>query len=93
MQVCDAEGLVCPHADHLVHFRIEGPGVIAGVDNGDPIDHDSFQAARHKVFHGLGLVVVKATRTPGRIALHAETEGLDSSEIILESSSDAATAR
>jgi len=85
VQVADAEGLVCPNAGHLVRFRIEGPGAIAGVDNGDPISHEPFQADRHKVFHGLGLAVVKATRSPGRILLHAEADGLDPAEIALES--------
>ena len=87
------KGLVCPNADHLVRFRVEGPGVIAGVDNGDPINHDSFKAAQHKVFHGLGLVIVKGTRTPGRISLRAEAKGLDRAEIVLQTSSDEPPAR
>ncbi len=87
VRVADAEGLVCPNADHLVRFRIEGPGSIAGVDNGDPINHEPFQSDRHKVFHGLGLAVVKAARNPGRIVLHAEAEGLDAAKIELQSDS------
>ena len=61
------------------------PATIAGTDNGDPIDHESFQSDRRKAFHGLALVVVKPARTPGRITLRAEAEGLEAAEIILES--------
>jgi beta-galactosidase len=87
VRVTDPGGLICPNAGHLVSFRIEGPGAIAGVDNGDPTNHEPFQSNRHKVFHGLGLAVVKATRSPGRIVLHAEADGLDPAEIALESNS------
>lgn len=89
VQVTDAEGLVCPSAGDLVRFRIEGPGMIAGLDNGDPTNHEPFGngADRHRVFHGLGLAVVKGMRQPGRIVLHAEADGLESAEIALESRS------
>ena len=85
VQVVDKEGRVCPTADHLVRFKLGGEAAIAGVDNGDPIDHESFKADRHKVFHGLGLVVVKGTQTPGRITLRAESEGLEAADAVMES--------
>jgi beta-galactosidase len=85
VRVIDRRGRVCPDADALVRFRLSGPGVLAGVDNGDPINHESFKADRHKVFHGLGLAVVKAGRTPGEITLRAEAEGLEPARIVLES--------
>ena len=85
VQVGDDAGLVCPNAGPLVRFSVTGPGTIAGVDNGDPIDHESFKADHHKVFHGLALVVVKPVRTPGKITLRAEAEGLEPAKIVLES--------
>jgi beta-galactosidase len=87
VRVTDAGGVVCPRADHLVRFRVEGPCTIAGVDNGDPTSHEPFQADRHMVFHGLGLAVLKATRSSGRIVLKAGAEGLDPAAIALESGS------
>jgi beta-galactosidase len=85
VQVTDAAGLLCPNADPLVRFHVEGAGTIAGTDNGDPIDHTSFQSDRRKAFHGLALVVIKPVRTPGRITLHADADGLEPAEIVLES--------
>ncbi|MGA2032967.1 MAG: glycoside hydrolase family 2 TIM barrel-domain containing protein [Thermoguttaceae bacterium] len=85
VRVTDADGRLCPGAEQLVRFQIEGPGTIAGVDNGDPTDHESFQADRHKVFHGLGLAVVKASRAVGRISLRARAAGLEPAEIVIES--------
>jgi beta-galactosidase len=85
VQVVDKEGRVCPSADHLVRFKLDGGASIAGVDNGDPTNHEPFKADRHKVFHGLGLVVVKATRTPGKAMLRAESEGLEAADVVIES--------
>jgi beta-galactosidase len=85
VRVTDAAGLVCPNADPLVRFRVEGPGAIAGTDNGDPIDHESFQAQHRKAFHGLALVVIKPARTAGRITLRAEADDLEPAGIVLES--------
>jgi hypothetical protein len=44
------------------------------------------------VFHGLGLVVIEGQRTPGRMTLRAEAEGLEPAEINLESSENPYTA-
>ena len=82
--VVDADGRVCPEASNLVWFHLAGPGTIAGVDNGDPTNHESFKADKHTVFHGLGLVVVGAGRSPGKITLRAEADGLEPAEVSLE---------
>ena len=78
------DGLVCPDAGQLVRFHLAGPGRIAGLDNGDPTDHESFQGSQHKVFHGLGLVVVQAARSAGRMTLRAEADGLEPAEISVD---------
>jgi beta-galactosidase len=75
--------------DHLVSFDLDGPGSIAGVDNGDPTNHEAFKgptpaAAQHRAFNGLALVVVKSARTPGTIVVRARAEGLKPAEIRIE---------
>ena len=67
VRVVDDHGTVCPAASNLVRFHLSGPATIAGVDNGDPMNHEPFKADRHTVFHGLGLVVVNSGRSPGKI--------------------------
>ena len=84
VRVVDDQGLVCPAAANLVRFHLSGPATIAGVDNGDPINHEPFKADKHTVFHGLGLVVVNAGRSPGKITLRAEADGLEVAEASLE---------
>ena len=69
VRVVDDQGVVCPGANHLVRFHVGGPATIAGVDNGDPTNHESFKADKHTVFHGMGLVVLSSGHKPGTIAL------------------------
>jgi hypothetical protein len=68
----------------------EGPGAIAGVDNGDPTSHEPFKATKRKAFHGLCLAVVKAARTPGEIRLTATSPGLESQPAAITTVSPAA---
>ena len=77
VSVVDAEGNIVPDAADEVNFTLEGQATIAGVDNGDPTNHESFQGHQHKVFHGLSLVVVEAGKQPGEIHLTAEADGLE----------------
>ena len=64
-----------------MRFALSGGGSIAGVDNGDPTNHEPFKgptpaAAQHKAFHGLQMVIVRAPRSAGALTLRAEAEGL-----------------
>ncbi len=76
VSVVDADGNVCPNADNEIEFKLEGPGKIAGLDNGDPTNHESFQGHQHKVFDGLGLVVLEAGTDAGNLTLTATTDGM-----------------
>jgi beta-galactosidase len=82
--IVDKEGHVCPNADNLLKFKIKGEGVIAGVDNGNPISHEYFKASERKAFHGLCLAVVQSKRERGSIHFYAECEGLEAADIILQ---------
>ena len=81
VEIMDKEGCVCPNADNLVKFKIEGKGFIAGVDNGNPISHEYFKTNKGKVFHGLCLVVVQAKNERGAIRLSAESAGLQAADL------------
>ena len=80
----DKEGRICPNADNLVKFKIEGDGVIAGVDNGNPVSHEYFKASERKAFHGLCLAVVQSKHKKGEIRLSAESEGLQAAEVFIK---------
>ena len=85
IEVEDKEGRVCPNADNLVKFIIEGEGVIEGVGNGNPISHEYFKANERKAFHGLCQAVVQSKRVPGTIRLVAESDGLQAAEVLIKS--------
>ena len=39
-------------AGDLVTFKIEGPGVIVAVDNGDKVSHEAYQGMQRQLFAG-----------------------------------------
>ena len=42
VEIVDKDGNLCPWAENLVEFKVEGPGFNAGVDNGSPISLEPF---------------------------------------------------
>ncbi len=82
VRVVDAHGrLSRADGNQPVRFTLSGPGSIAGVDNGDPTNHEPFVgptpgAAQHRAFHGLAMVIIRAPRSGGVVTLRAEAEGL-----------------
>ncbi len=83
VSVQDADGNICPTADDEIKFTLDGPGTIVGLDNGDATNHESFQGHQHKVFNGLGLVVIQAGAQTGDIHLTATADGLTSASTII----------
>ena len=80
IEIVDNNGRVCPNADNLVKFNIEGAGLLVGVGNGNSASHESFKANERKAFHGLCLAVVQSIRKSGAIKLSATSEGLQGAE-------------
>ena len=81
VRVEDKDGNICPMADNLVKFALDGPGTIAGVDNGNAATVEPFQADYRKAFNGLALVIVRGERgKAGRVKITATGEGLRAGE-------------
>jgi beta-galactosidase len=80
----DANGVPCPWADSLVSFKLDGPGVLAAVDNGDRADPAPYQATERKLFQGECVALVKAGATTGTITLTASAPGLPAAAIKIE---------
>ncbi len=86
VSIRDEAGGVVPRASARVRFRVEGPGEIMGVDNGDPTRLESFQAKDCRAFNGLCLVIVRTIAgRPGSIVLHAEADGLRRARVTVRS--------
>ncbi len=85
VQVVDAQGRVVPSADQQVHFSVEGPGAIIGLNNGDPTNHEPEKGFQHQVFHGLAQVIVQTTAgADGLLRLRAASAGLASGELVVK---------
>ena len=81
VSIVDAEGRTVPTAANDVQFRLEGPGEIIGVGNGDPSSHEADKSIQRSAFNGLALVIVQAAKEPGVIRLTAESPGLETGTV------------
>ncbi|MGI4804280.1 MAG: beta-galactosidase GalB [Janthinobacterium lividum] len=84
VKILDAAGNMVPDAENLVNFKVNGEAFIAGVDNGDPVTHDSFKVNYRKVFHGLALAIVQAKEKAGKVSFTASADGLQSATVNLQ---------
>jgi len=82
--VADKDGLLVPRTHNLVTFKVEGPGEIVAVGNGDAASHEPYQARQRKAYNGLCLAIVRAKAgEAGTIKLKAASAGLAGSEILI----------
>ena len=85
VEVLDRDGNLCPNADNEIHFDVNGNALaIAGLDNGDATNHESFQGRDHQAYHGLALAVLKSDyKVTGDAKLTASGAGLTPASITL----------
>jgi len=91
VEALDEKGVLCPLADNLIRFRIDGPAEIAGIGNGNPLSLEPFQADNHKLFNGKAMLILRAARQDcrgqgGQISVTAESDGLASASVTIQSS-------
>jgi beta-galactosidase len=85
IEVTDMDGILTPNADNRLKFKIDGPGVIAGVDNANIKDNDPYVADSRKAWHGRALVVIKSTQNSGDIQLTVSSPGLADAVVTIKS--------
>ena len=90
-RLVDAHGRSVPIAGNNVRFRIDGPGRVIGVGNGDPTSHEADKADHRRAFNGLCMAIVQADRKAGNILVTALSDGLASGRA--EVTAQAATPR
>ena len=81
VEILDEEGNLCPNADNLVNFEVEGDAFIAGVDNGSPISMERFKDNKRRAFYGKCLVVVQNRGKQGTAHLMATSDGLQPADV------------
>ncbi|WP_129717666.1 glycoside hydrolase family 2 TIM barrel-domain containing protein [Pedobacter sp. SYP-B3415] len=85
VDIVDEKGNLVPDAEQLVTFRLEGPGSIAGVDNGFQASVEPFKANYRKAYRGKCLVIVRPGSVEGSIKLTASADGLPAAQIVVKS--------
>ncbi len=86
VRIVDRNGTLCPHAELSIDYSIEGPGVIAGLCNGDPTSLKSFKGTEMKVFHGMAVVYLRSIDgQAGEITLKAMSGDLPPGSLTLKS--------
>jgi beta-galactosidase len=83
IEITDKNGILQPNAESLLHFKIDGPGIIAGVDNADLKDIDPYVGSTRKAWHGRALVVIRSTESAGDIILTVSSSGLTDASVII----------
>jgi beta-galactosidase len=76
LDVVDAQGIVVPQASNTIDFTLTGPGTLVGVDNGNPISHESYKGTSRSAFSGKALAIIQSTTTPGTVTLKAASGSL-----------------
>ncbi|MBV7530201.1 glycoside hydrolase family 2 TIM barrel-domain containing protein [Chitinophaga sp. sic0106] len=85
LQITDANGNPVPYADNQVDFSIEGPGVIAGTDNGYQADTLSLKNPSRQCWKGMALAIIQSTPKTGIIRLKASSAGIRPAIITIRS--------
>jgi beta-galactosidase len=91
VEVVDAQGRVMPIASNEVTFKVDGPGRLIGVGNGDPSCHESDKGNQRSAFNGLCMTIVQALKQPGEIRVEASADGLETASVTIQA--EAATLR
>lgn len=86
VSILDKDGNVCPNAEPELQFALSGDAAtIAGLDNGDPTNHEFFQGTQHKAFHGLALAILKSHEdATGAVTLKISGEGLEPATVSIQ---------
>jgi beta-galactosidase len=83
VDVIDAQGVLVPRANDKIDFAIDGPGTLAGVDNGDATNHESYKGPSRSAFSGRALAIIQSTTTPGTVTVKATSGSLEGSSVVI----------
>lgn len=76
IQIVDENGTLVPNSAGLIQFTTSGPAKILGVDSGNVVSIEPFQATERKAFQGRALAILRATGS-GTVGITASVEGLE----------------
>ena len=88
IELTDREGTLQPNAENRLQFSVNGPGVIAAVDNANLKDLDAYVGTTRKAWHGRAMVIIKSTKESAAIHLEVTSPGLESAIVKLKTIKD-----
>ena len=83
--VVDSAGVLNPGSEHLVNYKLDGPGRIRTIDNGDLTDQNLPGSPSKKMRKGKQLLILQAGSEPGDLVVSATAEGLRPSTVKIKS--------
>lgn len=84
VEAYDKDGNLCPLADNMIRFEIEGPGVIAAVENGNPQSLEPYVSNYRKLFYGKAMFLLRSLENEsGSIVVSAKSENLRTAKTIV----------
>ena len=81
ISIVDKDGNLCPHANQLVTFAVEGAGTYRASANGDPTCLDLFHLPEMHAFGGQLTVIVQSGQEPGTLIFSAGADGMETAHI------------
>lgn len=66
VEIVDKDGNLCPKADNLLFFDVEGNVKLKAVCNGDPTDQTSFASDYMRAFNGKLVVILQSSEKTGK---------------------------
>ena len=85
MEILDEEGNLCPRADIIQFFEVQGSGTLKALCNGDPTDLTPFSASYMSTFNGKLIAIVQSTLEKGSITLNSKGSMLKGASLSIES--------
>jgi beta-galactosidase len=73
ISMTDADGNLCPNANDLLVFNVEGEGTFKCACNGDATSLESFTEPKMKLFNGMLVLTIQSTNKAGKIKVTAST--------------------
>lgn len=85
LSVKDANGVLVRHEAPEISFKIDGPGALIGLGNGNPSDHEDDKGTSRQTFSGLLRAVIQSGTKPGPIVVTASADCCSPATITLQS--------
>lgn len=88
IDILDESNELVRSADNRIEVTVDGEGKLLALDNGHQVDHEPYDSGSRKALSGKLVAVVQSTFKPGSITVNISSEGLEPTQLILESTAE-----